>query len=1091
MNDIVRLIISILFITGAGYTIWPGATRGAALQPELRQEAQNIDFARDIQPIFANHCFQCHSAKKASGQLRLDTKTLAMKGGISGAAIIPGNSKESLLLRRVFGTGGEARMPMAGPPLKPGQIDLIRRWIDLGANWPGDEPDEQIKKHWAYVKPVRPKPPEVKNKNWVRNPIDSFILARLEKEKLISSAEADRVTLLRRVYLDLIGLPPSPQEVDDFLADRSPEAYEKVVDRLLASPHFGERWARPWLDLARYADSHGYEKDRPRTMWKYRDWVIDAINKDMPFDQFTIEQLAGDMLPKPSNDQLIATGFHRNTMLNQEGGVDDEEARWETIIDRVNTTVTVWLGSTIACAQCHNHKYDPFSQKEYYKLFAFFDSHQYNLLVMPGSEGWVIEPELELPTPEQAEKRKEMQAEIKSLEAKLKTPSPEFDAARAKWLDDLRSEPGRWIALDPVEFKSEEGTKLEKLADKSLLATGDHPVKETYSITALLPPSSPRLTALRLEVMADERLPHGGPGRDPYGNFVLSGIEVFAGSNRVALANAAANDSIGRPDLKQLFSNNQQAARSGWMIDATRDEKRLTREIIFTFAEPISPKEGMNLTIKLNQVGRVVAQGLGKVRLSVTGSDNPELIVSLPVKFRPLLELSADKLSQKQVQALSDQFLQTTPMLKRERDRLRELRTGIENLGIVKAQIIREKPSFERPSTELRERGNYMTRGERVYAATPAVLHPWPEDAPYNRLGLAKWLVAKENPLTARVMVNRYWELIFGRGIVETSEDFGAQSPPPTHPELLDWLAVEFMQPTWEERESGRARERESERARERESGRVGELAESSLSPAPPIPRSPALSGWSMKKLIRLIVTSATYRQASAVKPALLERDPYNRLLARGPRFRLEAEMIRDSALAASGLLSRKIGGLPVYPRQPEGIWMNPYDGNSIKWTTSKGEDLYRRSLYTFIRRTAPYPMMTTFDATSREYCTVRRVRTNTPLQALNLLNDEAVFEMARALARRMMAESSGGVAERLTYGFRLCLARKPGEKEIMRLAELYRQQLEIYRHDTEGAQKIARGIVAEDGKGDPAEIAAWTMVANVLLNLDEMLTKE
>jgi Protein of unknown function (DUF1553) len=457
----------------------------------------------------------------------------------------------------------------------------------------------------------------------------------------------------------------------------------------------------------------------------------------------------------------------------------------------------------------------------------------------------------------------------------------------------------------------------------------------------------------------------------------------------------------------------------------------------------------MNLTIKVSQIGRVVAQGLGRIRLSVTGSENPESIVSLPVKFRPLLELSADKLSPDQMKALNDQFLQTTPILKRERDRLREVRTEIEKLGIIKAQIIREKPSFERPSTELRERGNYMTRGERVYAATPAVLQPWPEDAPYNRLGLARWLTAKENPLTARVTVNRYWELIFGRGIVETSEDFGAQGSPPTHPELLDWLAVDFMQP---ERGGG---------------------------------------AWSMKRLIRLIVTSATYRQASAVKPELLERDPYNRLLARGPRFRIEAEVIRDGALAASGLLSRKIGGPSVYPRQPEGIWMNPYDGNSIKWTTGKGEDLYRRSLYTFIRRTAPYPMMTTFDATSREYCTVRRVRTNTPLQALNLLNDEAVFEMARSLARRMMTESKGGVDERLIHGFRLCVARRPGEKELRRLAESYRQQLEIYRRDIEGAKKIAQGVIADGQKTDPAEIAAWTMVANVLLNLDEMLTKE
>jgi uncharacterized protein DUF1553/uncharacterized protein DUF1549/cytochrome c len=1013
---------------------------------------QALDFKRDIQPIFADRCYQCHSAKKASGQLRLDAKTLAMKGGISGASIIPGNSKDSLLLKRLLGAGGDPRMPMTGPPLTPRQINLIKKWIDNGAIWPGDESDTGIQKHWAYIKPVRPKLPSVKNKSWLRNPIDSFILARLEKEKLQPSAEAERATLLRRVYLDLIGLPPSPQEVDAFLADRSPGAYEKVVDSLLRSSHFGERWARPWLDLARYADSNGYERDRPRTIWKYRDWVIDAFNKDMPFDQFTIEQLAGDMLPKPSNDQLIATGFHRNTMLNQEGGVDDEEARWETIIDRVNTTATVWLGSTIGCAQCHNHKYDPFSQKEYYKLFAFFDSHEYSLLVMPGNEGWVVEPELELPTPEQAEKRKEIQAELKSLETKLDTPSPEIEAAKSKWLEELRNEPARWITLDPVEFKSDGGTKLEKLDDKSLRASGVHPVKESYSITAQLPPAASPLTGLRLEAIADESLPQGGPGRDPYGNFVLSGIEVFSGSARVDIAKAVANDAIGRPDLKQLIRTDEEAAGSGWMIDATRDDKRLNRELVFTFSEPIQPKEGMTLTIKVKQIGKVVAQGLGRIRLSVTESENPQFIVSLPARFRPLLEIPADKWAPKQTRALTEQFLQTTPMLASERERLKELRAEIDNLGIVKAQILREKPSFERPSTELRERGNYMSRGARVYASTPAALHSWPEDAPYNRLGLARWLVSKENPLTARVTVNRIWEVIFGRGIVETSEDFGVQGSPPTHPELLDWLALEFMQPEHDG------------------------------------------AAWSMKRLIRLLVTSAAYRQDSGVKPGLLEHDPYNRLLARGPRFRLEAEAIRDSSLAVSGLLSPKLGGRPVYPRQPEGIWMNPYDGNTIKWTTSKGEDLYRRSIYTFLRRTAPYPMMTTFDATSREYCTVRRVRTNTPLQALNLLNDEASFGIARALARRMMVESSGGVDGKLTYGFRLCLTRKPSQAELERMGDLYRQQLEIYRQDTKGAKKIVEGmaaVVAEDRAADPAEIAAWTMVANVLLNLDEMLTKE
>ncbi len=1024
---------------------------------------QTVDFARDIQPIFAQHCYQCHSARKASGQLRLDSRALAMKGGISGAAIIPGKSKESRLLQRLRGDNDEARMPMGGDPLKPDQIELIRSWIELGAIWPdgeresgrAGERESGLPRHWAYVKPVRPELPEVKKGAWVRTPIDAFILSRLEKEKLTPSPEAEGVILLRRAYLDLTGLPPSPKDVDDFLADTSPDAYEKVVDQLLSSPHYGERWARPWLDLARYADSHGYEKDRPRVMWKYRDWVINALNRDLPFDQFTIEQLAGDMLPKSTEDQLIATGFHRNTMLNQEGGVDDEEARWETIIDRVNTTATVWLGSTIGCAQCHNHKYDPFSQKDYYKLFAFFDSHEYNILEMPGSEGWVIEPELELPTPQQAERRKEMQAEISSLEAKLITQTPELDSAMAKWENDLRAEPGKWVVLDPVVYKSSGGTKLEKLDDKSLLASGPHPSNEVYTVTAQLPATEQQgLTAIRLEAMADERLPLGGPGRDPYGNFVLSGIEVFASpasdpvkSQRVVLTNAVANDFAARPDLKQLFRNDGQvntANTGGWAIDATRDLERLNREMVFIFDQPLKFSEAFTLTIKVKQMTRFIAQGLGRIRLSVIESEDPALIVSLPVRFRPLLMIPPEKRTENQKIELAEQFRQLTPLLKRERDRVKELRAGIEKLGIVKAQIIREKESFERPSTFLRERGNYMTKGEKVYAATPRSLHQWPDHAPYNRLGLARWIVSHENPLTARVTVNRIWEQFFGRGIVETSEDFGTQSLPPSHPQLLDWLAMEFME-----------------------------------------------SGWSMKKLHRLIVTSATYRQSSAGKPSLLQRDPYNRLLARGPRFRLEAEMIRDGALAASGLLSRRIGGPSVYPPQPEGIWMNPYDGNTIKWVTSMGEDVHRRSLYTFIRRTAPYPMMTTFDATSREYCTVRRVRTNTPLQALSLLNDEAMFEMSRALARRMLTEVNGDLRERLVYGFRLCVARKPSDLELKRLESLFKKQLEIYRQDAAGAKKVARGAMSENSSGETAEHAAWTMVANVLLNLDEMLTKE
>lgn len=914
-------------------------------------------------------------------------------------------------------------------------------------------------KHWAYVKPVRPALPQVKNKTWVRNAIDAFALARLEKEGLSPAPEAERVTLLRRVYLDLIGLPPTPQEADEFLSDKSAAAYEKLVDKLLSSPHYGERWARPWLDLARYADSHGYEKDRPRVMWKYRDWVVNALNKDMPFDQFTTEQLAGDMLPNPSHEQLIATGFHRNTMLNQEGGVDDEEARWETLIDRASTTATVWLGSTIGCAQCHNHKYDPFKQKEFYQLLAFFDAHEYSILEMPGSEGWVIEPELELPTPEQAAQRDKLRAELKTVEEKLKTQTPELNAAQAQWETELRAAPQQWQVLEPSEFKTSAqaggGTKLEKLADHSLLASGPVPTSDVYDVTVKLPATIGQgLTALRLEVLADARLPQGGPGRDPYGNFVLSGIEISVApasdpntARSVRLSSAEADDFASRPDTRQLFSLANQPG-NGWAINATSDEQRLDRQIVFTFAEPLKLTEPTSATIKIKQIGKIVAQGLGRIRLAVSEASNPAFCVSLPLRFKRLLDTPATQRTTRQQEMLAEQFRQGTPLLKAERDRARQLREAINSLGIISAQIIREKPSFTRPATDLRVRGNYLNKGEKVYAAPPAALHAWPEDAPYNRLGLAKWLMGRENPLTARVTVNRCWEQFFGRAIVETVEDFGSQAAPPTHPELLDWLAVEFME-----------------------------------------------NGWSMKKLHRLIVTSATYRQSSKVTPALLEKDPYNRLLARGPRFRLEAELIRDSALLASGLLNRQLGGPPVYPVQPEGIWMNPYDGNSIKWMTSTGAERYRRSLYTFLRRTAPYPMLTSFDATSREVCTVKRGRTNTPLQALNLLNDEAFFEMARALARRMLTEINGDVKARLSYGFRLCVTRTPNAVELEKLERLFTRQLEIYRVDKAGAQRVAKGVakegIAEGRAGDPAEVAALAMVANALLNLDEMLTKE
>ncbi|HKQ90260.1 MAG TPA: DUF1553 domain-containing protein [Blastocatellia bacterium] len=1071
--------ICILFLAVIVYgttSMIPGeaAQSGGAAPAGLQRR---VDFKRQIEPIFARSCYQCHGAKKAMGQLRLDGKESALKGGLSGAAIIPGDGKQSLLVKRILGEGAEARMPMGGAPLTPAQIALIRRWIDEGADWPENEqsairnPQSAIK-HWAYVKPVRLALPRVKNQSWVRNPIDAFILARLEKEGLRPSPEADKASLLRRVYLDVIGLPPSVKVVDEFLADTSPDAYEKVVDRLLASERYGERWARPWLDLGRYADSNGYEKDNLRVAWKYRDWVIDALNKDMPFDQFTVEQIAGDMLPAAIIDQKIATGFHRNTMLNQEGGIDPEENRFETLIDRVNTTATVWLGSTIACAQCHNHKYDPFSQKDYYRLMAFFDNAEYQV-IGGGSERYVLEPQISLPSPEQEEKRKALDAEIKQTEVRLNTRTPELDAEQAQWERDMLDERNKWTTLDPIKLESTGGATLKKLDDKSALVSGAAPERDVYVVTAKT--DLKNITAVRVEAMADASLPKGGPGRDPYGNFLLTGIEAEVASTpsaqsdtksrEISFKNAFVDDQAYGINTRALFGKElgdvATDTPSGWFVNATNDQtERLPRQGVFVAEKPFDADSGATLTIRLKYLGGSLNQAMGRFRLSVTTIDEPKRIVSVPARFRPILSIPPSERSQKQRDDLFAQFRAASTLLKSDRDRMEKLRGEIRALNITTALVMQERPGYERPSTFFHERGSFLNKGEKVFAATPVVLPPMPESAPINRLGLARWLVDDNNPLTARVTVNRFWEQIFGRGMVETSEDFGTQGERPSHLGLLDWLAVEFMNPTLI--------------AGDGATGRRGDGA------------NPKSMGWSMKGLVRLIVTSSTYRQSSATTPALLEKEPYNRLLARGPRFRMEAEMIRDVTLAASGLLSGKLGGPSVFPLQPEGVWKSPY--SSERWTVSKGEDRFRRSLYTFVRRSSPHPAMMTFDATSREYCAVRRVRTNTPLQALTTLNDEAAMEAARALAKRMIEEGGDDLRARIIYGFRLCMTRAPKEKEVERLRSLYRLQLDSFAANEAEAGKIARN---HSTRANSAEFAAWTMVANVLLNLDETLTKE
>ena len=980
--------------------------------------AQQPDFAR-VDAVLKKNCQGCHAGSKPMAQLRLDSRAAMLKGGMSGAALVPGKSGTSLLMLRVEGKGGQERMPPKMPALAAGDIAVLREWIDAGAVWPGEKAETAIEKHWSYKPPVKATAPTVKDAGRVRNPIDAFLLARLEKQGLGFAPEASRETLLRRASLDLIGLPPTPHELDEFVRDVRPDAYERAVDRLLASPHYGERWARPWLDLARYADTNGYEKDRRRMMWKYRDWVIGALNRDLPFDQFTIEQLAGDMLPNPTVDQRIATGFHRNTMYNEEGGVDREEAHFEVLVDRVNTTGTVWLGTSLGCTQCHNHKYDPLTQKDYYSMMAFFSSALKEEQFYGDTSVKWKEPELELATKEQAAQREKLQGRIREREAQLKAQTPELAAEQAAWEVRLRTAAADWQVLTPERMSSLGGAKLSAVESGAILVSGENPQRETYVLEGRA--KSGTLTGVRIEALPHVSLPRGGPGRDVYGNFIFTRVEVEVNGRPVEIAKA-------EPDDGRL---NDKTTKQLWIVDASKEDARLARQLVLVFKKPVETRDGAAVKVTIVQNSDFVGQGVGHFRVSTTAASDPEMVSRLRHNLQVAFH-SSERTPAQQKQ-LSDFYRNMAPSLQAVRDELKELRSEMDKLGVVTALVLGEKPGFERPSDHIRVRGGFASKGDKVYANVPSALPPLPEEALPNRLGLAKWLVARENPLTARVAVNRIWEQYFGRGIVETSEDFGVQGARPEHPELLDWLAVEFMD-----------------------------------------------GQWSMKALHRLIATSSAYRQQSAATADRLQADPLNKLISRGPRFRLEAEMVRDTVLAASGLLSRKVGGPSVFPAQPPGVWDIPYSDDA--WKESAGEDKHRRGLYTFARRSAMYPSMMNFDATSREVCTVRRVRTNTPLQALTTLNDEAFFEAAQALGKRMLAEGGVDDAARIAFGYRVTTGHAPSSTEADRIQSWLAGEKQYFAAHVAQARKLT---------GGDAALAPWTMLGNVLLNLDEALTKE
>ena len=1142
-----------------------------------------VDFSHDIKPIVSNLCYRCHGPDEAERKggndgLRLDTPEGLFSNFGDRVVVVPGQPEASEFLKRIASEDLDQVMPPtgAGRRLTIREIDLVKRWIEQGA---------KVSRHWSYVKPVRPPLPAVNNQSWIKNGIDRFILARLDREGLKPSPEADRNSLIRRVSLDLTGLPPTVAEVDEFVRDPHPNAYENLVDRLLAKPAYGEHWGLLWLDLARYADSAGYADDPPRTIWLFRDYVIRSFNANKPFDQFTVEQIAGDLLPNATDDQLIATAFHRNTLTNSEGGTNDEEFRNVAIVDRVNTTMAVWMGTTMACAQCHSHKYDPITQEEYFRFFAIFNNTD-------DADRRDESPLHSVWSDEQQQQRSNWQSEIARLETVMKTVTPELTAAEAKW-DAEFPRTIDWVPLKPDQVQSD--------AKSATMITDDGSVKvaagaksDTYQVT--IPETiSHQLHALRLDVLPDETLPGNGPGH-ANGNFVISKIsakvnppegtpllgryvrvelpgdkylslaevQVFSGADNIApngeakqistdfggdakraidgntdgnyfatnstTHTAAAKDPWWEVDLKSdhpiskiavwnrtdgagerlanfriLVLNEQREAvwradvaaspnpnadfqvegprtiefdrvyadysqpdfeavsvlrrkdtkSKGWAIGGATG---LTHSLTLIAKKAVEIPAGSTVTVSIEQTSDIANHTLGHFRVLATDDAKVEEWARTPATVVASLQLPAANRTADQKHKITEHFLTIAAPLEITRQQLAALRKSLNDLKPDTVPVMKELAENRR-KTRIQFRGNFEDLGKEVSEGTPEVFGPVAANAPLNRLTLARWLVDPNNPLTARVIANRYWEQLFGIGIVASSEEFGSQGDQPFHPELLDWLACEL---------SGIGNESNTDSTTTTASQRP----------------------WDLKAFVKLLVMSASYRQSSKVGPELDQKDPENRLLARGPRFRLSAEALRDQALFVSGLLSSKMFGAPVKPPQPS-LGLSAAFGSSTDWTTSSGDDKYRRGIYTTWRRSNPYPSMATFDAPNREVCTLRRVRTNTPLQALVTLNDPVYIEAAQALARRIVAEGGTTTADRMTYAFRRVLSRAPHANELERLTELYERSLVRFSQNAEEAKQMAtEPLGPADTNAKLEELAAWTTVGNVLLNLDEFVMK-
>jgi mono/diheme cytochrome c family protein len=1037
-----------------------------AVSPEKSGAPQSIDYSRHIRPILSNACFRCHGPdeKERKGNLRLDFREAALKPAASGeAAIVPGRPAESSLVARITsGTADEVMPPpSSNKSLTPREIELLQQWVQQGADY---------KLHWSYVKPQRPELPAVQDRNWVRNGIDHFILHRLEQAGLKPAAEADRTTLIRRLTLDLTGLPPTVREVDQFVNDPDPNAYELAVDRLLASPHFGERMAQDWLDLARYGDTNGYENDSDRSIWKYRDWVVNAFNNNMPFDQFTIEQIAGDLLPDATPEQRTATGFSRNVTYNEEGGADPDEYMVKYAVDRTSTTATVYLGMTMGCAECHDHKYDPVSQKDFYSLLAFFNSVEGE----KGAQGHdlPLPPLLSFPTSEQAAILQRVRTELPELEKRIQG---ELEQVK---LDEppagerpLSAEPREYVWIDEAlpTGAAPQGSDAEKSWQ-----WGEVPAHQVFSRKLSHTQTAKGLSqhyftgaAPGLQIGAGDKL-FAHLYLDPQNPPKMVMLQFNDGSweHRAYwgenLATWGADGTPGRLRLGPL------PTVGGWVrLEVEAQALGLAagshvNGMAFTQADGKVFWDNAGLVTRTPQ-SPLPQESLAAWEKFELGPPNPPS--KLPKPIPDLLQVAAEKRTDAQRAELRNYYVRyvyapargTFDPINKQMDDLKALETKTNN-AIPTTMVMSEMP--QRRAAFVLLRGNYQTPGEAVVPNVPAILPPLPADKPANRLGLAYWLVDRENPLTARVAVNRYWKQFFGTGLVKTLEDFGSQGEFPSHPELLDWLAVEFMSPS-------------SPPSVKPTTG------ESSREPA----------NWNIKAFLKQILLSSAYRQSSNPQGQTADSNPFNRLLAHGARFRLPAESVRDNALAISGLLNAEIGGKSVYPYQPADYYS---DKGRWKWTPSTGPDLYRRGLYTFWRRTTFYPSFQVFDAPTREFCTVDRPRTNTPLQALVTLNDPVYVETARVFGQRIMQEGGESVASRLTFAFRTCVARPPRDRELEVLQRIYAAQLARYQADPAAAKAlVGNGSAPRPEQLPVAELAAWTAVSNVLLNLDETITRE